>query len=66
MTPEQIAELEKARRKLIEARQNQARSIANNSGEMGDGLIARIIDIQEAIEAIDRAIKGEQKSSRKK
>jgi hypothetical protein len=35
---------------------NQLRSIASNSGAIADGLIARFIEIQKAIEAIDRAI----------
>jgi hypothetical protein len=56
MSQEHIEQLEKARKRLVEARHNLAGSIANNSGEMGEGLITGIIKIQEAIEAIDRAI----------
>jgi len=64
MTPEQTEELERARGKLIEARQNHARSIANNSGEMADGLIVRMIDIQEPIEAIEPRDQGRTKVHR--
>ena len=65
MVKEQIEELEKARGKLVEARHDHARSIASNSGAMPDALIARFVDIQDAIEAIDRAIKDERTSKPK-
>ena len=64
MPKEHVAELEKARAKLVEGRRIRARSIAVNSGEMDEGLITGIIDIQDAIEGIDRAIKDERTPSR--
>ena len=64
MPKEHVAELEKARAKLVEGRRIRARSIAVNSGEMDEGLITGIIDIQDAIEGIDRAIKDERTTSR--
>jgi hypothetical protein len=60
MAKDHLEQLEKARAKLVEARHQRAREIAMTSGVLSDALPHGMTKIQEAIEAIDRAIEDEE------
>ena len=53
---DQLEELKKARIALINERSSRARDIAASGGSVPDGAMDGFIKVQEAIEAIDRAI----------
>ena len=60
MSDEHVDALRRARQELVEARRRLAIRMADNPDVSAEGLAAPMIQLQQAIDAIDAAIKDEE------